>query len=102
MRSCSVIDPLAGPTLLMPSRYRTVARGSRNSQGGTRPTVTMRPLTFTERCLEWGSPNQAGEKMGIVERREKAKEALRTKIVEAARDIVSEEGLEAFSMRALA
>ena len=39
--------------------------------------------------------------MGIAER-EKAKEALRTKIVEAARDIVSEEGLDALSMRALA
>lgn len=40
--------------------------------------------------------------MGIAERREKAKEALRTRIVEAARDIVSEEGLDALSMRALA
>lgn len=39
--------------------------------------------------------------MGIAER-EKAKEVLRTKIVEAARDIVSEEGLDALSMRALA
>jgi AcrR family transcriptional regulator len=36
------------------------------------------------------------------EEREKAKEALRTRIVEAARDIVSEEGLDALSMRALA
>lgn len=36
------------------------------------------------------------------ESREKAKEALRTRIVEAARDIVSDEGLDAFSMRALA
>ena len=34
--------------------------------------------------------------------REQAKEALRTRIVEAARDIVSEEGLDALSMRALA
>lgn len=40
--------------------------------------------------------------MGIVERREREKEALRTRIVEAARDIVSEAGLEALSMRALA
>lgn len=40
--------------------------------------------------------------MAIAERREKAKEALRTRIVEAARDIVSEEGLDALSMRALA
>lgn len=40
--------------------------------------------------------------MATAERREKAKEALRTKIVEAARDIVSAEGLEALSMRALA
>ena len=34
--------------------------------------------------------------------REQAKEALRTRIVEAARDIVSGEGLDALSMRALA
>jgi AcrR family transcriptional regulator len=40
--------------------------------------------------------------MGTAESREKAKEALRTRIVEAARDIVSEEGLDALSMRALA
>jgi AcrR family transcriptional regulator len=40
--------------------------------------------------------------MGIAERREREKEALRTRIVEAARDIVSEEGLDALSMRALA
>ncbi|HET7275647.1 MAG TPA: TetR/AcrR family transcriptional regulator [Longimicrobiaceae bacterium] len=40
--------------------------------------------------------------MGINERREREKEALRTRIVEAARDIVSAEGLEALSMRALA
>lgn len=40
--------------------------------------------------------------MGIIERREREKEALRTRIVEAARDIVSEAGLEALSMRALA
>ena len=40
--------------------------------------------------------------MAIEGSREKAKEALRTRIVEAARDIVSEEGLDALSMRALA
>ena len=40
--------------------------------------------------------------MGIAERREREKEALRTRIVEAARDIVSEEGLDALSMRAIA
>jgi AcrR family transcriptional regulator len=40
--------------------------------------------------------------MGITERREREKEALRTRIVEAARDIVSEEGLDALSMRAIA
>lgn len=34
--------------------------------------------------------------------RERAREALRTRIVEAARDIVSQEGLDALSMRALA
>ena len=40
--------------------------------------------------------------MGIAERREREKEALRTRIVEAARDIVSEEGLDALSMRGIA
>ena len=40
--------------------------------------------------------------MGIAERREREKEALRTRIVEAARDIVSEQGLDALSMRAIA
>jgi AcrR family transcriptional regulator len=40
--------------------------------------------------------------MGISERREREREALRTRIVEAARDIVSEEGLDALSMRAIA
>jgi AcrR family transcriptional regulator len=40
--------------------------------------------------------------MGIAERREREKEALRTRIVEAARDIVSEQGLHALSMRAIA
>lgn len=40
--------------------------------------------------------------MGIAERREREKEALRTRIVEAARDIVSEKGLDALSMRAIA
>lgn len=40
--------------------------------------------------------------MGIAERREREKEALRTSIVEAARDIVSEVGLDALSMRAIA
>ncbi|HET8655330.1 MAG TPA: TetR/AcrR family transcriptional regulator [Longimicrobiaceae bacterium] len=40
--------------------------------------------------------------MGIAERREREREALRTRIVEAARDIVSEEGLDALSMRAIA
>jgi AcrR family transcriptional regulator len=40
--------------------------------------------------------------MGIAERREREKEALRTRIVEAARDILSEEGLDGLSMRALA
>jgi AcrR family transcriptional regulator len=40
--------------------------------------------------------------MGIAERREREREALRTRIVEAARDIVSEKGLDALSMRAIA
>lgn len=40
--------------------------------------------------------------MGIAERREREKEALRTKIVEAARDILSEQGLDGLSMRAIA
>lgn len=40
--------------------------------------------------------------MGIAERRGREKEALRTSIVEAARDIVSEAGLDALSMRSIA
>jgi AcrR family transcriptional regulator len=40
--------------------------------------------------------------MGIAERKERDREALRTRIVEAARDIVSDEGLDALSMRAIA
>ena len=40
--------------------------------------------------------------MGTVERREREKEHLREKIVEAARDILSERGLEGFSMREIA
>lgn len=40
--------------------------------------------------------------MGIAERREREKERLRTQIVEAARDIVSEQGLDALSMRSIA
>jgi AcrR family transcriptional regulator len=40
--------------------------------------------------------------VGIAERREREKEALRTRIVEAARDIISEEGLDTLSMRAIA
>jgi AcrR family transcriptional regulator len=40
--------------------------------------------------------------MGIAERREREKEALRTRIVESARDIVSEAGLDALSMRSIA
>lgn len=40
--------------------------------------------------------------MGITERREREKEMLRTRIVEAARDILSEHGLGGFSMREIA
>lgn len=40
--------------------------------------------------------------MGIAERREREKEMVRQRIVEAARDIVSEQGLDALSMRAIA
>lgn len=40
--------------------------------------------------------------MGIAERRERERAALRTRIVEAARDIVSEQGLDSLSMRAIA
>ncbi len=40
--------------------------------------------------------------MGIAERREREKEQLRARIVEAARDLLSEEGLSALSMRAIA
>lgn len=40
--------------------------------------------------------------MAIAERREREKEALRTRIVEAARDIISEAGLDALSMRSIA
>jgi len=40
--------------------------------------------------------------MGITERREREREALRTQIVEAARDLLSEQGLDALSMRAIA
>ncbi|MEX2583368.1 MAG: TetR/AcrR family transcriptional regulator [Gemmatimonadota bacterium] len=40
--------------------------------------------------------------MGIAERREREKEALRTRIVEAARDIISDRGLDALSMRSIA
>jgi AcrR family transcriptional regulator len=40
--------------------------------------------------------------MGIAERREREKEALQTRILEAARDILSEEGLDGLSMRAIA
>lgn len=40
--------------------------------------------------------------MGIAERREREKEMIRQGIVEAARDIVSEHGLDALSMRAIA
>ena len=40
--------------------------------------------------------------LGTAERREREKEHLREKIVEAARDILSERGLEGFSMREIA
>lgn len=40
--------------------------------------------------------------MGIPERREREREELRTRIVEAARDILSEEGLDRLSIRAIA
>jgi AcrR family transcriptional regulator len=40
--------------------------------------------------------------MGIAERREREREQVRTRIVEAARDLLSEEGLGALSMRAIA
>jgi AcrR family transcriptional regulator len=40
--------------------------------------------------------------MGIAERREREKEVLRASIVEAARDLLSEEGLGGLSMRAIA
>jgi AcrR family transcriptional regulator len=39
--------------------------------------------------------------MGTVERREREREAIRMRIVEAARDLVGEKGLDALSMRAL-
>lgn len=40
--------------------------------------------------------------MGIAERRERERESLRTTILEAARDLLSEGGLDALSMRAIA
>jgi AcrR family transcriptional regulator len=40
--------------------------------------------------------------MGVAERREREKEALRTLIVEAARDLLSERGLDGLSMRTIA
>ena len=40
--------------------------------------------------------------MGIAERREREREELRTRIVEAARDILSAEGLDALSIRSIA
>jgi AcrR family transcriptional regulator len=40
--------------------------------------------------------------MGIAERREREKEQLRTRILEAARDLLSEQGLGGLSMRAIA
>jgi len=40
--------------------------------------------------------------MGITERREREKEVLRASIIEAARDLLSEEGLGGLSMRAIA
>src|SRR5690606_18647214 len=48
-----------------------------------------------------GRAPQRERSMMSMEGREQAREALRTRIVEAARDIVSEEGLDALSMRAL-
>lgn len=64
---------------------------------------------MTEHRLEWGSLGRNGgitevtwEIMTTSGSREQAKEALRSRIVEAATDIVSEEGLDALSMRALA
>jgi len=40
--------------------------------------------------------------MGITERRQREREELRTRIVEAARDILSDEGLDALSIRSIA
>jgi len=40
--------------------------------------------------------------LGIAERREREREQIRTRIVEAARDILSEQGLDALSMRGIA
>ena len=40
--------------------------------------------------------------MGIAERREREREIVRTRILEAARDILSERGVDALSMRAIA
>jgi AcrR family transcriptional regulator len=44
----------------------------------------------------------SGRHMGITERREREREALRQRIVEAARDLLSEQGLAALSMRSIA